>query len=65
VLRAGDQGDFVGDYELVHSPEFSEQYEACEITLQMPAERGAGVPSTFEFIYYQRRDVGTPCAAAK
>jgi len=64
LLKTNDIGHYLGEYELARSPEFWKQYEPCQLTLSMPNDAGVRRPRSFEFIYYQRRDVQTPCASS-
>jgi hypothetical protein len=56
---------YLGEYELVRLPDFWRLYEPCELTLNMSNSAGNEVPKSFEFIFYQRRDVQTPCTIPK
>ena len=64
VLRPDDDRDFLGDYELAHSSEFSALYKPCEVMI--PASKAVSaeqIAASFAiyFVYYQRRDLEAPC----
>jgi hypothetical protein len=65
LLKWNDITLYLGEYELVRLPEFWKQYEPCELTLSMLDDAGKEAPKYFEFIFYQRRDVQTPCTIPK
>ncbi len=65
LLRTNDIGHYLGEYELARLPDFWKLYEPCELTLSMSAYPGDEVSKNFEFIFYRRRDVQTPCAIPK
>jgi hypothetical protein len=67
VLKPEDDLDFLGDYELAHSREFGVLYKPCGawVPLAKPVSSDQMGPTTqFYLIYYQRRDLETPCTPA-
>jgi hypothetical protein len=61
LLKWNDITLYLGEYELVRLPDFWKEYEPCELTLSMSNDPGDEVPKSFEFIFYQRRDMLTLC----
>jgi hypothetical protein len=61
LLKINDLGHFLSEYEMARLPVFWKEYEPCELTLTISKDAVKELPSSFEFFYYQRRDVQTPC----
>jgi len=49
----------------VHNPGFAKEYQPCELTLNTSEDSREELPPAIEFIFYQRRDVHTPCGAPR
>jgi arabinofuranosyltransferase len=65
LLKVDDRGHFLTEYELARLPDFWKEYEPCETTLSMSKDAVRELPRSFEFIYYQRRGLRTPCPMPK
>ena len=61
LLKTNDMGHYLGEYELSGLPDFWRLYEPCELTLSASQDAGPYAPKSFEFIFYQRRDMQTSC----
>jgi hypothetical protein len=61
LLETSDIGHYLGEYELARLPDFWKEYESCELTLSMSKDAANEVPKSFEFIFYQQRDLQTSC----
>lgn len=64
LLSTNDIGHYLGEYELARLPDFWKLYRPCQLTLTMSEDAGPHAPKSFEFVYYQRRDMPTPCTLA-
>ncbi len=61
LLKINDLGYFLSEYEMARLPVFWKEYEPCELTLSISKDAVKELLSSFEFFYYQRRDVKTLC----
>jgi hypothetical protein len=72
-LRPDTPVFLLGDYELANSSEFWKNYKACEVGLPLSVDVNEQLstsmlrlsPSQLLFVYYQRRDMQTPCTMPK